>query len=73
MSVTSLSKEDYLKRYLSGAGNDEGKDKKKKKKKSKNKVAAKALPNVRIIDNDIAFPSVEEEETGIGALAINES
>ena len=65
MSVTSLSKEEYLKRYLSGAGGDEGKEKKKKKKKSKNKVAAKALPNVRIIDNDIAFPSVEEEETGI--------
>ena len=26
MSVTSLSKEEYLKRYLSGAGNDETKD-----------------------------------------------
>ena len=63
--MTSLSKEEYLKRYLSGAGNDETKDKKKKKKKTKHKVAVKALPNVRIIDNDIAFPNTEEEDTGI--------
>ena len=63
MSITSLSKEEYLKRYLSG-GNEEQKEKKKKKKK-KDKVAPKALPNVRIIDNDVAFPSAVEEDAGI--------
>ena len=65
MSVTTLSKEEYLKRYLSGAGTEEKKEKKKKKKKNKEKVAARALPNVRIIDNDVAFPSAIEEEAGI--------
>ena len=65
MSVTSLSKEEYLKRYLSGAGTEEKKEKKKKKKKNKEKVAARALPNVRIIDNDVAFPSAVEEDAGI--------
>ena len=61
MSVTSLSKEEYLKRYLSGDTGDSDKTKKKKKKKNKDKVAAKALPNVRIIDNDVDFPANEEE------------
>ena len=65
MSVTTLSKEEYLKRYLSGASTEEKKEKKKKKKKNKEKVAPKALPNVRIIDNDVAFPSAIEEEAGI--------
>ena len=68
MSVTTLSKEDYLKRYLSGGADDkDDKVKKKKKKKNKDKVQAKAMPNVRIIDNDVAFPSVEDE----APIAIN--
>jgi len=61
-SMTStLSKEDYLKRYLSGGQDDSDKTKKKKKKKNKDKIPVKALPNVRIIDNDVAFPDAEEE------------
>merc|ERR1712079_709559 len=66
MSTTTLSKEEYLKRYLSGGADDSDK-KKKKKKKNKDKVAAKALPNVRIIDNDVAFPEAEED----APIAIN--
>ena len=65
--TTNLSKEEYLKRYLSGGGDDSDKTKKKKKKKNKDKPAAKALPNVRIIDNDVAFPEAEEE----APIAIN--
>ena len=59
--MTTLSKADYLKKYLSGGQDDSEKTKKKKKKKNKDKVPAKALPNVRIIDNDVAFPDAEEE------------
>merc|ERR1712079_714469 len=66
MSTTTLSKEEYLKRYLSGGADDSDK-KKKKKKKNKDKVAAKSLPNVRIIDNDVAFPEAEED----APIAIN--
>merc|ERR1712079_35353 len=66
MSTTTLSKEEYLKRYLSGGADDSDK-KKKKKKKNKDKVAAKALPNVRIIDNDVALPEAEED----APIAIN--
>jgi len=62
MSTTTLSKEDYLKRYLSGgADTKEGIKKKKKKKKDKDKPVAKVLPRVRIIDNDVAIPSAIEE------------
>ena len=61
MSLTTLSKEDYLKRYLSGSADDNDKVKKKKKKKNKDKALAKAMPNVRIIDNDVAFPSAEDD------------
>ena len=59
--TSTLSKEDYLKRYLSGGQDDSDKTKKKKKKKNKDKIPVKALPNVRIIDNDVAFPDAEEE------------
>ena len=61
MSVTSLSKEEYLKKYLSGADSKDGIKKKKKKKKDKDKVPVKSIPNVRIIDNDIHIPSATEE------------
>merc|ERR1712098_443225 len=54
------SKEEYLKRYLSGETGDTDKTK-KKKKKNKEKVSAKTLPNVRIIDNDVDFQKAEEE------------
>ena len=64
--TTTLSKEEYLKRYLSGAADNDTGDKAKKKKKKK-KDKAKALPNVRIIDNDVDFPDAEDEPT----IAIN--
>ena len=67
MSLTALSKEEYLKRYLSGGADDNDKVKKKKKKKNKDKIPAKSLPNVRIIDNDVAFPAAEDE----APIAIN--
>ena len=59
--TTTLSKEDYLKRYLSVGNDDSDKTKKKKKKKNKDKALVKSLPNVRIIDNDVAFPEAEED------------
>ena len=40
--ATTLSKEEYLKRYLSGG--DTEKEKKEKKKKKKDKKVAKAVP-----------------------------
>ena len=64
--TSTLSKADYLKKYLSGGQDESDKTKKKKKKKNKDKVPVKALPNVRIIDNDVAFPDAEEEEAPIG-------
>ena len=63
--TSTLSKADYLKKYLSGGQDESDKTKKKKKKKNKEKVPVKALPNVRIIDNDVAFPDAEEEEAPI--------
>ena len=63
--TSTLSKADYLKKYLSGGQDESDKTKKKKKKKNKDKVPVKALPNVRIIDNDVAFPDAEEEEAPI--------
>ena len=63
--TTSLSKADYLKKYLSGGQDESDKTKKKKKKKNKDKVPVKALPNVRIIDNDVAFPDAEDDEAPI--------
>ena len=55
-NMTTLSKEEYLKRYLSGDATD-SKDKKKKKKKTKEKASAKIQPRMRIIDNDADVPS----------------
>ena len=63
--TSTLSKADYLKKYLSGGQDESDKTKKKKKKKNKDKLPVKALPNVRIIDNDVAFPDAEEEEAPI--------
>merc|ERR1719228_1084801 len=57
---TSLSKEEYLKKYLSGA-TDSKEGIKKKKDKDKEKPIAKVIPRVRIIDNDIEIPSAIEE------------
>ena len=39
INMAAISKEEYLKRYLSGPGNDE--KSRKKKKKQKNKVSDK--------------------------------
>jgi len=62
MSTTTLSKDEYLKKYLSGGTDSkEGIKKKKKKKKDKDKPVAKVLPRVRIIDNDVDIPSAIEE------------
>jgi len=62
--TTTLSKEDYLKRYLSG---DTAKDEKKKKKKKKEKVkekkgVAKIAPRMKIIDNDAEVPVMYKEK-----------
>nr|KAG5708706.1 hypothetical protein BaRGS_034923 [Batillaria attramentaria] len=51
--MSSLSKEEYLKRYLSG---DVAKDKKKKKKKT---APATKKANVRIIDDDVDLKSYQ--------------
>jgi len=60
--TTTLSKEEYLKRYLSGGDTDSKQGiKKKKKKKIKDKLVSKILPRVSIIDNDIDIPTVQEE------------
>jgi hypothetical protein len=61
--MTTLSKEEYLKRYLSGDAAD-SKDKKKKKKKTKEKASAKIQPRMRIIDNDADVPSAAVPPSG---------
>jgi hypothetical protein len=61
--MTTLSKEEYLKRYLSGDATD-SKDKKKKKKKTKEKASAKIQPRMRIIDNDADVPSAAVPPSG---------
>jgi hypothetical protein len=53
--MTTLSKEEYLKRYLSGDA------KEKKKKKKKDKLKALAPVRMRIIDNDADVPSAATE------------
>jgi len=58
--ATTLSKEEYLKRYLSGG--DTKKEKKEKKKKKKDKKVAKAVPRMRIIDNDAEVPVMFKEK-----------
>jgi len=58
--ATTLSKEEYLKRYLSGG--DSKKEKKEKKKKKKEKKVAKAIPRMRIIDNDAEVPIMFKEK-----------
>jgi len=60
--MTTLSKEDYLKRYLSNDAPD-----KKKKKKKKDKKVAKIQPRMRIIDLDADVPPNFEPETVIGS------
>ncbi len=61
-NMTTLSKEEYLKRYLSGDATD-SKDK-KKKKKTKEKASAKIQPRMRIIDNDADVPSAAVPPSG---------
>jgi len=61
-TMTTLSKEDYLKRYLSNDAPD-----KKKKKKKKDKKVAKIQPRMRIIDLDADVPPNFEPETVIGS------
>jgi len=57
--MTTLSKEEYLKRYLSGTS--DAKEKKKKKKKAKEKPAT-IQPRMRIIDNDAEVASPAEDK-----------
>jgi hypothetical protein len=69
--MTTLSKEEYLKRYLSGDAGDAGKEKKKKKKKDKLKALAPV--RMRIIDNDADVPCAATEtvkEVSPAALTI---
>ena len=56
-TMSTLSKEDYLKRYLSGGSTDT----KEKKKKKKDKKVARAPVRMRIIDNDADVPSAAME------------
>jgi len=51
--ATTLSKEEYLKKYLSGDTTD---DKKKKKKKKKKEKVPTLQPRFKIIDNDAVVP-----------------
>ncbi len=62
--MTTLSKEEYLKRYLSGDAADSKDNKKKKKKKTKEKASAKIQPRMRIIDNDADVPSAAVPPSG---------
>jgi hypothetical protein len=62
--MTTLSKEEYLKRYLSGDATDSKDKKKKKKKKTKEKASAKIQPRMRIIDNDADVPSAAVPHSG---------
>jgi hypothetical protein len=57
--MSTLSKEEYLKRYLSG--DTAGDTKEKKKKKKKDKLKALAPVRMRIIDNDADVPSAATE------------
>ncbi len=69
--MTALSKEEYLKKYLSAenASAPEQKQKKKKKKPVEGAPVKKILANVKIVDNTIALPEAtgkfdEEPEEG---------
>jgi len=72
--MAGVSMADYLKRYASKDLEDAG-EKKKKKKKSKEKRAAKVLPRMKIIDNDVYVPTADEERAALGdgaALAVED-
>jgi len=62
--MTSLSKEEYLKRYLSGNATSSGDSKQKKKKKKTKEKVGKIQPRMRIIDNDADVPSAAVPSSG---------
>ncbi len=57
--MTALSKEEYLKKYLSAESSSapEQKKKKKKKKPVEGAPVKKILANVKIVDETIALPA----------------
>jgi len=60
--ASAVSKEEYLKRYLTGAQDDPGKKKKKKKKHRDGDIKpAIVVPRMRIVDTDVDVPSALEE------------
>jgi len=60
--TSAVSKEEYLKRYLSGAQDDSGKKKKKKKKhRDGDFKPAIVVPRMRIVDTDVDVPSALSE------------
>jgi hypothetical protein len=64
--MTTLSKEEYLKRYLSGTTETKEKKKKKKEKEKKLRVA----PRMRIIDNDADVPLLDTVKKVIISLIV---
>jgi len=60
--ATTLSKEEYLKRYLSGGTDTKDEKKKKKKKDKKEKNLSKIAPRMKIIDNDAEVPLMYKEK-----------
>jgi len=60
--ATTLSKEEYLKRYLSGGTDSKDEKKKKKKKDKKDKKVSKMIPRMMIIDNDAEVPVMYKEK-----------
>jgi hypothetical protein len=57
----AVSKEEYLKRYLSGPSQEDKKKKKKKKKRDGEAKPAIVVPRMRIIDTDVEVPSALDE------------
>jgi len=61
--MAAVSKEEYLKRYLSGASQDEKKKKKKKRKLLEGEAKpAVVVPRMRIVDTDVDVPSALHQE-----------
>jgi len=60
--ASAVSKEEYLKRYLTGTQDDPGKKKKKKKKQRDGDIKpAIVVPRMRIVDTDVDVPSALAE------------
>ncbi|ELU06842.1 hypothetical protein CAPTEDRAFT_228530, partial [Capitella teleta] len=71
--MTSISKEEYLKRYLSGSDVN----KKGKKKRKKKPADSFGKSNVKIVDDDVGFDKIdqivkEEEENDVEDLGLDD-